>query len=627
MKKKIINFILLLISIGILILLFYFFKNIIFDIIKYAKENNEEAIRKVLTDHGIFGMITVCIVEALQMVVVFLPAEFIQLAAGISYPPLIAILLCDLGVFLGASIIYLLVNVLNYDFALLSKSSKRINEISKKKSKGRGTQSLMYVLFILPIVPFGAICYFGSSSKMSYRRYILTCVTGVIPSIFSSILMGNLFVYFASIGISIWVIILIILAIGLTLLIIASLFVRKIYFKENIGSPNARLYPLLLRIFGYIVRRKSVYRYDNELIRNEKGPVVLLSNHSSYFDFYFVAKFIYPKRAAIVGNRYYFRNKIIRKLLNCIGVIPKKLFNPDIETIKKIISSVKDGHSIMLFPEGRLSIDGSNYNIVDGTGALLKKLNIPVYVLNIHGAYLANPKWRKRRYRSVVYTNVSHVFSVEDLKEKTSIEIDQIINEKIKINDFDFAKDNQLLYHQKNKAKGLDKLIYCCPKCHKEYSFVSKKNSLICSSCGQTFDIDINYNFYPNDLEINNIFELYQWLTKYEVEKIINQEINLSCSVKVERKNMKNPKLDKKGYGICKLNNKYFSFDGIVGKEEVKFDIEIKNLKALAYSVDEEFECYYNDDLFYFYPKTNSRQCAKWSLIVDELYKMEQNNE
>ena len=90
---------------------------------------------------------------------------------------------------------------------------------------------------------------------------------------------------------------------------------------------------------------------------------------------------------------------------------------------------------------------------------------------------------------------------------------------------------------------------------------------------------------------------------------------------------MKNPKLDKKGYGICKLNNKYFSFDGIVGKEEVKFDIEIKNLKALAYSVDEEFECYYGDDLFYFYPKTNTRQCAKWSLIVDELYKMEQNNE
>ena len=258
MKKKIINYILLLISIGILILLFYFFKNIIFDIVKYAKENNEEAIRKVLTDHGIFGMITVCMVEALQMVVVFLPAEFIQLAAGISYPPLIAILLCDFGVFLGASIIYLLVNVLNYDFALLSKSSKRINEISKKKSKGRGTQSLMYVLFVLPIVPFGAICYFGSSSKMSYRRYILTCVTGVIPSIFSSILMGNLFVYFASLGISIWVIILIILAIGLTLLIIASLLVRKIYFKENIGSPNAKLYPLLLRIFGYIVRRKSV---------------------------------------------------------------------------------------------------------------------------------------------------------------------------------------------------------------------------------------------------------------------------------------------------------------------------------------------------------------------------------
>ena len=52
------------------------------------------------------------LVEALQEVVVFIPAEFIQISSGLSYPFYIALLLCDLGACLGATIIYVLVNLI-----------------------------------------------------------------------------------------------------------------------------------------------------------------------------------------------------------------------------------------------------------------------------------------------------------------------------------------------------------------------------------------------------------------------------------------------------------------------------------------------------------------------------------
>ena len=61
----------------------------------------------------------------------------------------------------------------------------------------------------------------------------------------------------------------------------------------------------------------------------------------------------------------------------------------------------------------------------------------------------------------------------------------------------------------------------------------------------------------------------------------------------------------------------------MVDKKEVKFTIPMVELRALAFSANEEFECYYDDELYYFYPTENKLQCAKWALIVDILNKEE----
>ena len=62
---------------------------------------------------------------------------------------------------------------------------------------------------------------------------------------------------------------------------------------------------------------------------------------------------------------------------------------------------------------------------------------------------------------------------------------------------------------------------------------------------------------------------------------------------------------------------------GIVDGKETTFTIPIKQLHALAFTANEEFECYYGDELYYFYPKVNKLQCAKWAVIVDLLNKEE----
>ena len=186
-------------------LLIYFLSDVFFPFIKLEASRDFDGARDLLMDRGFIGFLTVTLIEALQMVVIFIPAEFIQLTSGMSYPWWLAIILCDLGVILGSSIIYSLVNVFRFNRGAL-KQKDRIHEV-ERLAKAKSAQAFMYLLFIMPIIPFGAICYYGSGKKMPFRRYLFTCATGVLPSIGTSILMGTAIKTFIAESLPIWALI------------------------------------------------------------------------------------------------------------------------------------------------------------------------------------------------------------------------------------------------------------------------------------------------------------------------------------------------------------------------------------------------------------------------------------
>lgn len=625
MNKKVLQKLFIaLLAIFCLTLVFFFFKDIMFDLIKYEKENNEAAINALLKDRGIMGMAIIVAIQALQMLVVFIPAEFIQVATGISFPWYISILILDLGVFIGASLIYILVNLLKFDHSMFNKATDKINNFVKRDKKQKRTiQSLMYLLFFLPIVPFGAVCYFGSSSKISYRRYILTCVTGVIPSILSSLLLGNLLAFFLSSGLSIgWLILIVIVGIILLFALTWTL-VTKLYFKKAAGTPNYYYYRVLLFLFKLAVRSKATTSFDRKKLEGIDGPFILLSNHGSFFDVYFLSKLVYPHRMSFIMNRYYFKNKFFRHVFHKIGAIPKKLFSPDIETIRLTMKSIKDGFPVLMCPEGRLSVDGTNYYITKETGKLLKRLKVPVVIATINGAYLTNPKWRKKRIRGHVHTEVKHVITAQDIENHSVEELNEIINNNIAYNDFDYARKTNQVYKSKDKMLGAETILYHCPKCHKEYVLESNHNKLRCKECGFEVEVMDNYSFKGNELQIKDFSDYYRRIVKYEEEKINKHGVYLETDVKVKRYNFKNHEYEVPGTGKCILTKESFTFEGMVDKKEVKFTIPMVELRALAFSANEEFECYYDDELYYFYPTENKLQCVKWALIVDILNKEE----
>ncbi len=596
-----------------LTILFFFLKNIIFEIIKLQLQNKPEEVKKLLLDQGWYGCLSVILVEGLQMVVVLISAEFIQISAGISYPWYVAAPLCSIGILLGASIIYMLCNLTKFDSSMFTKQNNKIQSISKHK---QNVQLLMYILFWMPIVPFGAICYYGANAKISYRRYIFTCLTATIPSIFASIFLGK-FITFAIIkDVPIWVILLLVIGVMLLLIITCAIILNLTIFKQNKNTPDSPVYNILLKVFKFRARKVKYIKDDiNKL--NIEGPFVILSNHPSGLDVYYISELAKPNRLAFILNYYFFRFKIVRYLLNKIGIIPKKLFTPDIKTIKGTLKTLKAGYPVYMCPEGRLGLDGTNYYITKETGKFVKQLKLPIVIVTLKGAYISKPKWRKKRIRSTVESKITRYITKEEVLAKSGEEINQIINESIAYNEYEYIKEKGLTFKYKKKAEGLENVLYYCPKCHQEFTISTKGNTVKCDHCGFSLNILEDYHFNKNEFNINTIHDWYELIKKYENEHIEN--VYLETEVDVRKFNIENKKLDETGTGKCILTNHSFKFIGDLKVQE--FEIEIANLRALAFSAGLEFECYHDNELYYFYPKTNKKECTKWALIVDELVK------
>ena len=80
------------------------------------------------------------------------------------------------------------------------------------------------------------------------------------------------------------------------------------------------------------------------------------------------------------------------------------------------------------------------------------------------------------------------------LSENFDEEINNLINENIAYNEFDYIKEKGLKFKQKNKAEGLENVLYYCPKCHKEFTLSTSGNTIKCDHCG--FELEIKEDYH-----------------------------------------------------------------------------------------------------------------------------------
>ena len=603
MKKKWIEKTVILVALaGALTLFTLFLKDIMIPLFSMELHNDVEGAKDLLTSRGFAGGAAVSLIEALQMVVVFVPAEFIQVSSGLSYPFYIAAPLCDLGVCLGASIIFLLVRLFRFDTGKSRKAKAQIEQMSAKRGE-KNVQMLMYLLFISPIIPFGAICYYAASTEIRYRRYILTVATGVIPSIITSNLIGASARAFIMNALPLWLLVVIILMMMALLFVLLWLFLEKIYFRGKNGTPDFAAYFLIMKLVSLLRKHCQRLHVDNEKLCGLKAPFVVLCNHESIYDFYYVSELLEGRKASYVANAHVYSAPILRRFTGKAGIIPKKMFYPD-TTAVKMLRMLKAGYPVVVFPEARLCQDGCGSPIVEDAAAYYKRIGYPLVLAHLSGAYFAAPKWRRRFYRSDVSISVTKVITAEELKQLSADEIRQAIQHAFCYNESDPPVNR---YRQKGKAKGLETMLYRCADCGALYTTQSKGSELYCTACGKSHHLDESYRFTD---ETGTIAEYFRRIKDWERAELIGTELYCEANVKIFSD--KKPRV-RREKGVCTLSREAFTYRS----DNIEFSIPTERISALAFSCNKEFELYYKNELYYFYPADNRRQVVRWSVIID----------
>ena len=610
LRKRVLEYGFLLLLLAGIVLIYVAVAQEIADFFYMGKAKDYDAVKEYLSSFGIKGAGVIAILEMLQMIVVIIPAEFVQIAAGLAYPVYFAIPICVTGICMGATVIFLIVRFLHIRLEFLEKRTGKINSLVHKINKATPMTVIMYLLFVMPMIPFGAICYFASSSNISYKRYIGVVATGVIPSVLSSYILGNVMYHSLGLGTTTFVLLIIGVAILMVVLLLAiASIIKNKFFPKEIKKPNYFYWHImyfLANIFFAFKFRVSTKKCE----KIKEKSFMVIGTHTCFTDFYFLAKAIYPNRINVVSNRYFCNLKATKRLLGPLQVIPKRLFTTDLETAKLLISAKKMGCNIGIFPEGRLSSDGASLPVAYGTANLIKKLALPVYFQTTVGRYFAKPKWRKGIKRSRIEVRLEKLLSPEQIAQMTECEIEALLKQK-------FSYDECKEYAKLEKVKansvdvvGLENILYRCPNCGAEFKMNSTKNSLVCSECSKEFVFDDRYL-----CEGKTISDFYRE-QKALLEKEQTFFMQDNCIVK--KFNEAKGAFDEYAKGVCTLTQDDIVFKGLAGEQEIELKHTPATLQALAFSANEEFEFYVGKDLYYFYPE-NRRQVVKWSIIWDIL--------
>ncbi len=400
--------------------------------------------------------------------------------------------------------------------------------------------------------------------------------------------------------------------------------------QKHFNRPPRIIYPLLKKFVLESLSKKwnteYVFKVDTKKV---KGPFVVVFNHQSRNDYVFTAM-SFPKTRLnfVAGYNEFFRSHL-KFIFSLAGAIPKRNFVPDIHTVKECMRIIKKGGAICISPEGMSSISGSNQPIAIGTGKFLKHLNVPVYYVNIKGAYLMAPKYCLDDRIGKVTVTTDILFTPKKLSELSAGEIEDIINNSLTHDDYEYNKTAKVKYKGESFAKNMHTYLYKCPKCGSDFTMLGEGDKIACKNCGNGAILDEYYNLIPIEGSVipETPKKWFEWQRK-EIYKEIknNEEFCLTEEVDLGILPKYKPLKDYKtseivGKGTIAISRKGFKFSGEKEGEPFEFTIPTDRLPTYGMCTDmTRFYTFFNKEFYEFYPKSDS--VAKWLLATEELHRI-----
>ena len=393
--------------------------------------------------------------------------------------------------------------------------------------------------------------------------------------------------------------------------------------KSNKIKPNPfawNIYSFCSRIIMFF---KNRVKYDTKIFkkRDKKRGCIVLYNHASKKDHFITSAAFGTTRVNYVISNHFYYKSILRTVLTWVRAIPREQFKSDLISIRKIKKVIDKNGVICIAPAGQMTIDGAVPYIDRAIVKLIKFCKADVYTCQMHGTYLAYPKWRKNERKYPIRANF---LKVMDKEEITSLSEDEIYERSVKaidVYDLRDQKENPIKIKGENLIEGLDQIIYYCPKCKSKHTLVAKGDTIKCTRCNNTVRMN-QYGFLEpvgNDcVMFQNESEWYKHeksVIKEEILKggyYLEGDFTLTCNVKESEW-----ELEEVGQGKVVLTNDEIYYEGTFKGETILKKFNLENLIQLPFDAGVRFDIPSDEGTFQFRPINTPAKVIEFVQAID----------
>ena len=212
--------------------------------------------------------------------------------------------------------------------------------------------------------------------------------------------------------------------------------------RKKVGLHHTTLEKIIMFAGLQLVKTiaKVLFRVKSEGIENipEQGPYIIAPNHASYLDGPCVVSGIpskYFQSLYSLGIQKYFAGGAkgsFARLAHVIPIDPEKYFSRALHISSYVL---RNGKSLLIFPEGGRSFDGELMEFKKGVGILAHELNVPVVPVYIKGSYEALPRtawWPKFSEIKILFGKPLHPHDIEVSGKRKGKDTYQIFVEALK---------------------------------------------------------------------------------------------------------------------------------------------------------------------------------------------------
>jgi len=223
-------------------------------------------------------------------------------------------------------------------------------------------------------------------------------------------------------------------------------------------------------------------------MKGMQAPFLLLCTHQAFMDFMVTTAALFPKRTnyVVAIDGFIGREWLLRQ----VGCICKRKFTNDTQLIRQIKHVLRDNGDILaLYPEARYSLDGTNSELPESLGKLIRMMKVPVVLLKMHGHYLNAPCWNLAERGNRIEAELTRLLTAEETESLSVPDINRLLAESFVYDEYAWQKENGIRIDFPERAKGLHNILYQCPHCLTEFRMDSAGHRIWCDACGKAWSM------------------------------------------------------------------------------------------------------------------------------------------